>query len=110
MKPGGAPADRVVGPPVAPPAGLLALLRHVLARLSDPFTSLCVPLRGLRIDFVGGRFQLVLRLLEMRLGHRGVLLEGGLGSPSGRFEMVLGLCEMRVVVDQGFLGPVIQLV
>jgi hypothetical protein len=94
-KPGGAPADCVVGPPVAPPGPLLALLRHVLARLRHPFTSLCVPLRSLRLGIMGGCFQMVLRLLEMRLGHRGVLLEGGLGFPSGRFEMVFGLLKMR---------------
>ena len=92
-KPGGAAADCVVGPPSRPPARLLALLRHVLARLCDPFTSLCVPLGSLRLGIVGGCFQMVLRRLEMRLGHRGALLEGGLGFPSGRFEMVLGLRE-----------------
>ena len=106
----GTPADRVVGPPLATPARLLALLRHVLARLRDPLTSLCVPIRSLRLGIVGGRFQMVLRLLEMRLGHRGVLLEGSLGFPSGRFEMVLGLREMPVVVGRGFLGLVLHLV
>ena len=82
----------------------------MLARLRDPFTSLCVPLRSLRLGIAGGRFQMVLRLLEMRLGHRGVLLEGGLGFPSGRFEMVLGLREMRVIFGRGFLGLVLHLV
>ena len=91
----------MVGPPVAPPPRLLALPRHVLVRLRDPFTNLCVPLRSLHLGFVSGRFQVVLGLFQTRLRHGGVLLEGGLGSPSGRLEMVLGLSEMRVVVGPG---------
>lgn len=64
----GTPADRVVGPPLATPARLLALLRHVLARLRDPLTSLCVPLRSLRLGIVGGRFQMVLRFSRCASG------------------------------------------
>jgi hypothetical protein len=90
------------------PARLLALLRNALACLPNPFTHLCVALRSLRLGFVGGRFEMVLGLLEMRLGHRGVLLEGGLGFVGGGFEMVLGLLEMRLghrgVLFEGGLG------
>jgi hypothetical protein len=112
----------VVGPPVAPPGSTISetnpklrltypqLRTNVLARLRDAVADLCVPLRSVRLGFVSGRFHIVLRLLEMRLGHRGVLLEGGLGFPSGCFEVVLGLREMRVVVGRGLLALVLQLV
>jgi hypothetical protein len=71
---------------------------------------LSAPLRSPHLGFVSGRFQIVLRPLEMRLWHRGVLVEGRLAFPSGGLEMVLGLSEMRVIVDPGCLGVVFHLV
>jgi len=41
--------------------------RHVLARVRDSFTNLCVPLRRLPLGFPGGGLEMVLDLREMRV-------------------------------------------